>query len=326
MEPTMTSAVLATSSRRRHGAFTLIELLVVIGILVLLVAILVPMSMKAYRAGERTRANADLTTIEVAIEAFKGDFGDIPRPDVPASNSGFACLGRFLVGPFGVQGSPNFSNATSPFHPGECFMVGSGTTAVQYVCVNPSTSAPPGADWSVFTFFDNKEGPGIKKPIGGRAYGPYLQPDKFKMQGLALLDRQGNPILYFPGSPGRPNIHAAGGFVGNSAGSLYNEADNLLFFRQSTESTDVYSTRAFRAVLGDYDSDIPQGQPQPSTAFNGQIDPGAGETDATNGPFLLWSAGPDGIFGPIHPLAASPPAEWPNKADILKCDDVTNFR
>src|SRR5205814_556357 len=150
---TMTSAASATSIHKPRQAFTLIELLVVIGIIVLVVSIAIPMSMKAYRAGERARTQGDLTTITVAIEAFKGDFNDIPRPDASGTNSGFACLGRFLIGPFGVQGSSNFSNAISPFHPGECFVVGSGTTVVQYVCINPSTSAPPGSDWSVLNFF-----------------------------------------------------------------------------------------------------------------------------------------------------------------------------
>src|SRR3954462_12490910 len=124
MEPTMTSAALATSIHKPRRAFTLIELLVVIGMIVLVVAIAVPMTMKAYRAGERARTQGDLTTITVAIEAFKGDFGDIPRPNGPGTNTGFACLGRFLVGPFGA-GTTNFSNATSPFHAGECVFTGS---------------------------------------------------------------------------------------------------------------------------------------------------------------------------------------------------------
>src|SRR5436190_18954039 len=134
MEPMMTSAASATSIHKPRRAFTLIELLVVIGIIVLVVAIAVPMTMKAYRAGERARTQGDLTTITVAIEAFKGDFNDIPRPEDAGSgsglNTGFACLGRFLVGPFGA-GTTNFTNATSPFHPGEC-IVGSGTPLPQY--------------------------------------------------------------------------------------------------------------------------------------------------------------------------------------------------
>src|SRR4051812_24393530 len=171
MEPTMTSAALATSIHKPRRAFTLIELLVVIGIIVLVVAIAVPMTMKAYRAGERARTQGDLTTITVAIEAFKGDFGDIPRPDgagaTSGSNTGFACLGRFLVGPFGA-GTTKFSNAPPPFRPGECVYPG-WSPITKSVCINAPTSPPAGSDWVRFDFLDGKEGPGIKKPVGGRA-------------------------------------------------------------------------------------------------------------------------------------------------------------
>ena len=313
MEPTMTSAALATSIHKPRRAFTLIELLVVIGIIVLVVAIAIPMSMKAYRAGERARTQGDLTTITVAIEAFKGDFGDIPRPDgagaASGSNTGFACLGRFLVGPFGA-GTTTFQNATSPFHPGECVYT-PGTPITQYVCINATTSSPPAGDWVQFEFLDRKEGPGIKKPVGGRAYGPYLQPDKFKMQGLSLLDRQGNPILYFPGSAGHPNIHALNGYVGTAPTAMYNALDNEIFFRVisggTLESSNANSQHSIQMLLGDLN-------------HNGQID--AGETENATVPYLLWSAGPDGIYGPVRQATTDLTPDQVNS----KYDDVTNFR
>ena len=112
MEPVMTFAASATSTRERwdrhsclsssqRRAFTLIELLVVIGIIVVLIAIAVPMTLKAYRAGDRARTQADLNTIATGLEAFKADFGDYPRPDTSGTNTGFATLGKYLIGPFG---------------------------------------------------------------------------------------------------------------------------------------------------------------------------------------------------------------------------------
>ena len=59
MEPVMTFAVLATSIRKRHRAFTLVELLVVIGIIVIIASLAIPMSIKAYRAGDRARTAAN---------------------------------------------------------------------------------------------------------------------------------------------------------------------------------------------------------------------------------------------------------------------------
>jgi prepilin-type N-terminal cleavage/methylation domain-containing protein len=302
MEPTMTSATSATSSLKTRRAFTLVELLVVIGIIVILASIGVPMGLKAYKAAQRSRIQADLNTISVGLEAFKGDFEDYPRPDSSGANSGFACLGRYLIGPDGA-GTTTLVAPTSPYSPGDCLYTGSGTTLVQYVCVNKNvTTSPPTADWAVQSFLDGHDGPGIKKPIGGRVYGPYLQPDKFKMRGLAILDTEGNPILYFPASPAKPNIHAANGYVGTSSSSLYNANDGEIFFRQPGDTNNTNSVHILQSMLGD-------------TSLDGQIGPG--ETEATTGPYLLWSAGPDGIFGPLQGDISS--------TAIQKCDDVTNF-
>ena len=53
---------------------------------------------------------------------------------------------------------------------------------------------------------------------------------------------------------------------------------------------------------------------------DGQI--GSGETEVTTAPYILWSAGPDGIFGPART------ANSDLTPDQLKSnyDDVTNFR
>src|SRR5262249_4136471 len=94
---------------RRRG-FTLIELLVVIGIIAALAALLLPMILKTMKQGSRTRTQADLNSVAIALEAYKADFGDYPRlpvytsgPDVgkPIADTGAAVLGKALVGPYG---------------------------------------------------------------------------------------------------------------------------------------------------------------------------------------------------------------------------------
>lgn len=155
--------------RRRAGyreGFTLVELLVVIGIIVVLFTIATPIIMTARRNAERTRAQADLNTVALALEAYKSDFKDYPRPDVTtAASAGRAVLAWALIGPFAAV--PEGSN------PGD------------------------GADGPGFrTSWD----PANKS--GSKVWGPYLPPDKFKVEtenGSAyLLDQFGSRIEYFP--------------------------------------------------------------------------------------------------------------------------------
>src|SRR5690348_16168645 len=68
--------------RSFRSAVTLVELLEVIGILVSLVAILLPAVNKAYKTAQRTSMQADIAAISQALDAYQKDFGDYPRPDV----------------------------------------------------------------------------------------------------------------------------------------------------------------------------------------------------------------------------------------------------
>jgi len=85
----------------RSRGFTLVELLVVIGILMLLIAIIAPAGNKAYQQAIRARMRADLATIAQALEAYRADFGDYPRPDrnVPGALQGAVVLCWGLVAP-----------------------------------------------------------------------------------------------------------------------------------------------------------------------------------------------------------------------------------
>lgn len=101
MGPEMTSPILAT--RNRPTAFTLVELLIVIGVIGILVGILIPTVIYAMKKGARTKLAADLQAIAAALDHYKADHGDYPRPDLNASNqwtaTGAVVLGRALVGP-----------------------------------------------------------------------------------------------------------------------------------------------------------------------------------------------------------------------------------
>jgi prepilin-type N-terminal cleavage/methylation domain-containing protein len=100
---------------RKRAAFTLIELIVVVSIIVILMSLIAPMILRAYRNGRLTRIAGDLQAVSQGLELYKGDFGDYPRiplwpavglpavtpapvPGEPIPNTGAAILGKALMG------------------------------------------------------------------------------------------------------------------------------------------------------------------------------------------------------------------------------------
>jgi prepilin-type N-terminal cleavage/methylation domain-containing protein len=130
---------------------------------------------------------------------------------------------------------------------------------------------------------DGANGPGFRIRSQGRVYGPYLAPDRFGLQQATagvdttyeLMDRKGFPILYYPASPVRPNLHAAGGYLG--ANGLYNPQHN---------ATRLPAERMFEAMGVSGDGSIPAGEQPPFT-----------------GPFILWTVGGDETFGTRNDVA-----------------------
>lgn len=334
-----------------RGGFTLIEVLVAIGIIVLLVGILVPLVRTSYVKAGRLRAQADLETIRTALEAYRQDHGDIPRlPQGPQDkNLGAAILGKALLGPYGdgllPNNSPDNSDppdyiATVDYVAGDVFKSG----GYSYVTLVNAAAGMPAADTSIFGKFDPKDGadgPGFRKRAGGAGpvSPPYLQPGKIGVRGTYLLDHYGNPILYFPANPRKRDLtqilaapHAP--YVDQTDFSTatsaepqptFNANDNLEPFarragdgkRAAAEvGNDDPALARIRIMLGDFNT-------------NGYIDSVNGAETAVTVPYLLWSAGPDQLLGPLNVnavLSASQAQVDEYRAAVPKCDDITNFR
>lgn len=300
-------------------AFTIIELLVVIGIIALLAAILIPMVMKSWKSANRTKLAADFATIGSALEEWKKDHqGQYPQVTQP--NTGFAVLARDLIGVYGDGHLPGSASVTpddpndppqkgsGPYKPGDCVQNGGATST--YVSLTENTGGSAGLpDWAAFDCRDNLDGLGTKLSPNGKKVGPYLKPESFRVRGCALLDPNDKPILYFPARPGHLNlgraINGTPSFVAQGKISLFDADDNLQFFKRPSDS-DNKAVARIRALLGDQSN-------------NGLID--MGEQAASNGPYLLWAPGPDGLYGPEIPAGSAAP----RASDITKCDDVTNF-
>jgi len=173
----------------------------------------------------------------------------------------------------------------------------------------------------------------------GQSYGPYLQPDKFKVKNLdpksaaagtmrddscVIADIWDHPIYYCP-SNGNADPTQSKGFVAKYAGPtsvrpMYDT--NYLFEPNSTFSTAEYQERNQGLGPGDVVSTqsmgLLLGERHPA---NGMIE--AGENPVRL-PFLLWSAGPNGMFGLDLNLRTAISAD-DLSARHLATDDITNF-
>lgn len=320
---------------KRH-AFTLIEMVTVIFILALLIAILLPLVNRARRQGMKTRIASDMGAITVALDAYKADFGDYPRMAVdPVTratnypNTGFGLLGFSLVGPGTAQGQAPAFDGAATYDAGAVVSQG----AVSYICVrqsagNPITDATYWAQF--FGWHDGADGPGFKSTqtfedlngsgsldageptvATGRTWGPYMSPDNIKVNGAALIDPIGNPILYFPANKKAISATVANSYIGTNAfQSMFNLNDNLSVAQHVGEAPAIASDR-IKMMLGDYN-------------LNGQIDNGASPNESLPAPgFVLWSAGPDGVFGPTNFIAGSNASE--NARQVQQSDDITNI-
>jgi len=207
---------------------------VVIGIMALLIAILLPTVISVRRSSERNAVRMSLQTIGMALDAYKADFGDYPRPS--ESQRKYRVLAWALIGPFDAANGP-----PDPF--------------------NTSTKMVDGADGPGFrTVFDAGTGK------GGKVWGPYLTTDKFPLsnsefpdpQQWDLMDRYGRPIEYYPQwRKARPNLFGKGAVT-----------DAVYDFRQQWQADptptprDTYQgVQYLRKALGDDDlSDKIDGQ------------------------------------------------------------------
>jgi prepilin-type N-terminal cleavage/methylation domain-containing protein len=259
----------------RRG-FTFIELMVVIGIIALLAAILLPMANRARAMARRISMQSDLQAIVIAIDAYKHDFGDIPRPD---------------------------GNVAGPFQ-GSCILVWS------LIAPGPANGVSPRKTRSVLTF-DGADGPGFRiRGTAGQVFGPYLATDHFRLGVLGnptslataiqvlppptgffddsatfLGDSYGNAILYWPRKL-KVNITDMNHYLAKlnrTDPAAYIADDNDPGIALGAASLDPGAITKFQLRL-------PGVVPSGSTAI--LPDP----SQALQQPYILWSAGPDGRF------------------------------
>lgn len=262
--------------RSYRRAFTLVEMLVVIGIIIALIAILLPAVNKAYKNAQRTSMQADLAVISQALDAYRNDFGDYPRIDSTLAQAQNAYPGSVIL----------------------CWAL-----------IGPGPANPLRSGQGVITGGDGADGPGFRiRGTQGTIHRSYLNLDRFKIASISangttsiptngsfddgntvILDRFGKPILYFPANKS-VQVTSLGTYVGPS-----NYPPNLPGTRFNTNDAPVDSLFSYSGG----------GSLSPTQAML-RLMPGVltdvstqslDATAVTNLPYLLWSAGPDGQFG-----------------------------
>jgi prepilin-type N-terminal cleavage/methylation domain-containing protein len=282
-----------TPRKSTPGGFTLVELLVVAGIIAVLAGLLLPALIRGYRSGNVARLQQQLSAIQSALEAYKTDFNAYPQPAIVSATETFA------VNAAGVRGARLLCKALiAPADVGN-----QNTTALEQ---NK----------------DGLDGPGFKT-VGrsgrldatGPVRGPYLNPSRFQYRNAdatgqigpfdpalpdqaVIVDAQDRPILYYPQINAAANIRAA---TGSPLADARSANPKPMYASDDNNGSTLLDGNRFRILLGDTDA-------------NGRINDA--ETPRFTGPYIIWMAGPDNIFGP----------EKLDTLSISKVDDVTNMQ
>jgi prepilin-type N-terminal cleavage/methylation domain-containing protein len=282
------------SAARQTRGFTLIELLVVMGIILVLISILLPAVTRAHRNAMRTSMMGDFAVISQALDAYRAQFGDYPRtglgapvgstnPNTAVSGAAVLCWALVAPGPFLQDGAGQMNG-----------------TAV----ATPDNGAPG------FRLRPSAQPQGDVK-------GPFISLDRFKLGTVTtspttpsitvnavpasttyddtqtvLADRYGNVILYFPANvAASPTLALVGNYTPGSPPAplpVYNYGDNSAYLTQSAGLSEL-TGKMFAYRLGNVSA---------TSGGPWKIPPPTAAETAVVTPYLLWSAGPDGQFGP----------------------------
>jgi prepilin-type N-terminal cleavage/methylation domain-containing protein len=187
--------------------------------------------------------------------------------------------------------------------------------------IAPGTQAEDGVDGPGFRVskgFDPSN-PSAGTNLNTKAYPPYLNPEVFKLIDVNgntvsnssgfIADRFKKPILYFVAN-GKPTITAPTGMPYVADTSVTPNEKPMYDFRQNKALwTSTDGLKSMQLALGDFD-------------FNGRIN--GNEQARFQGPYMLWSAGPNESYGPQKEDAG--PLNVLDHFDADAYDDITNFR
>ena len=265
--------------RRKRTGFTIVELLAALGIIALMVGLLIPALSMVRNTARETKQKAQLTTIELALTAFKNDYGDYPGSDwaLVGDYCGSQKLTEALVG-WDLLG----------FHPKSDFRSNGRNDDGEFIydANNP-------------IFFDQRRGPYLELATF----------DAFRLGNISIL----NPGLFFDSRPLAPNTFVLCDVFGEkkimlSNGKTVRAGAPILYYRANT------SAKTIREIYNAQDNDVliqikqqADNKEQPLSRPAGQFqyfydyirDPKISARPWPYRPdsYILISAGADGLYG-----------------------------
>jgi prepilin-type N-terminal cleavage/methylation domain-containing protein len=237
---------------REKSAFTMVELLIVIGIIAILIALLIPAVSMVKNTAKATQQRAQLTTIEMALTAFKNDYGDYPPSHgydgsgnpAYATYCGALTLTEALVGWDLLGFHPKSAwRADGRNKDGSAMVYLDGTESSSEKEKNLKERRGPYlelATANVFQLGNSSAGAndGIFNSVGRFLKNTYVICDVFGVRRLTIGSgnavktiKAGTPILYYRANTSSkifdPNANSQ---PGNEA-NIYNAYDNFYFMR-----------------------------------------------------------------------------------------------
>jgi len=206
--------------KRKKTGFTLVELLTVLAIITMLVGLLVPSMSMVRRLAKETKQKAQLTSIGLALTAFRDEHGDYPpsRNAGPIGNQVWdycgaqklaeALLGRDLLG---FHPQSNWSAIDSTFYPLNPDLANLDARKGRYLELATASA------FKLDALFDGSTG-----MLEGNTY---VICDVFGAKEITVggkIVRAGTPILYYRANTSSKQMEASGPWDLN----IYNVQDN----------------------------------------------------------------------------------------------------
>jgi len=262
---------------RKKSGLTLVEILTVLAIIALLTGILIPAVSAVKNAAKEVKQKGQLSTIELALTAFKNDYGDYPSSgwEAPPSRPG---TGGIYCGPQRLSEALLGLDLLG-FHPASAWwwdgLDATGTIDV-YGSTTGDLSARKGPYLESGTEYAFKPSDLFAShPLAGQpGMDRYILCDVFGATKVPLPDgsvaKAGAPILYYRANPS-----------GNTIDTIYDAGDNLIIIqvKEAVDGvTNPFNANAFYEYIRD-----------PKIA--------AKDWPYNPGSYILISAGADGTYG-----------------------------